>query len=222
MRNKPRGYKTPRRTRTRLKRPKPVKSLPSIEQQQLKKKIKEVNRRISLIEKKFGTDKWAVKKLKTKLSIPEIRGLDRKGRVKRVSGKDAMKIKAVNKALDLFLKAKTSTVAGIRDTINRSKKTIKELLVDDTDINIEEIDENIDNLDDEDVETFYDFYEEEDFKWLINYIDPSELMVIIQVARSENWTENRWLNELNNYIEYGNDKDIIRRLKRLYNNLVNV
>ena len=48
------------------------------------------------------------------------------------------------------------------------------------------------------------------------------IMVIIQVARSENWTENRWLNELNNYIEYGNDKDIIRRLKRLYNNLVNV
>lgn len=209
MRGKPKGYNKARRTRTHIKRPKPIKNTASLELQQLKTKIKEVNKRIEKIEKKYGTDKWAVKKLKTRLGIEEIKGLDKKGRVKRVSGKDKMKMKAVNKALDLFLKAKTSTIAGIEDTISKSKQTIKEVLED------EETE-----IDDEDVETFYDFYVDNDFKWLISYIEPSELMVLIQTARADNWNENNWLSELDNYISYGQDKDILTRLKRLYNSLV--
>lgn len=209
MRGKPRGYRTERRTKKRIKRPKPNKNVSTLELQQLKIKIKEVNKRIEKIEKKYGSDKWAVKKLKSRLNISEINGLDKNGRVKRISGKDKMKMKAVNKALDLFLSAKTSTIEGIEDTIIKSKKTIKEVLNDEDE-----------DLDDEDVETFYDFYIDNDFKWLVNYIEPSELMVLIQVARGENYTEKKFINELNNYIAYGNDKDITNKLKRLYKNLV--
>lgn len=212
MRGKPRGYKKTRSNISRIKRPKPIKNTSTLELQRTKLKIKEVNKRIEQIEKKYGTDKWAIKKLKSRLAISEINGLDKKGRVKRVSGKDLIKVKAVNKALDLFLKAKTSTIQGIKETINRSKQTIKELLSDEED--------SIDNLDNEDVETFYDFYVDDDFKWLISYIDPSELMVIIQTSRSDNWSEKTFIEELKNYIEFGNDKDILRRLKRLYNSLV--
>lgn len=209
MRGKPRGYNTARRTKTRIKRPKPNKNIDFYELGNLKNKIKLVNKRIEQIENKYGADKWAVKKLKARLNISEINGLDRKGKVKRVSGRDKMKMKAVNKALDLFLKAKTSTIEGIEDTIKKSKNTIKEIL-----------DDEDNDIDDEDVETFYDFYIDNDFKWLINYIEPSELMVLIQTARGDNWNENKFIQELNNYIAYGNDKDITNRLKRLYKNLI--
>lgn len=209
MRGKPRGYNKRVKTRIKIKRPKPIKTVATKEFQEVKKKIKEVNARIDAIEKKYGSDKWAVKKLKSRLGISEINGISKTGRVKRVSMRDKIKLKGVNKALDLFLKAKTSTLKGIEDTINKSKRTIKELLSD------EEID-----IDDEDAETFYDFYEEDDFKWLIDYIDPSELMVIIQEARSENWSENDFINVIRDYIEFGNDKDIMARLKRLYEHLI--
>ena len=209
MRGKPKGYNTPRRSRTKIKRPKPTKNVDYYELSKIKSKIKLVNKRIEEIEKKYGSDKWAVKKLKSRLGISEINGLDNKGRVKRVSGKDKMKMKAVNKALDLFLKAKTSTIEGIEDTIKKSKNTIREIL-----------DDEDSDLDDEDVETFFDFYVDNDFKWLINYIEPSEMMVLIQTARGDNWSESRFIQELNSYIAYGNDKDIANRLKRLYKNLV--
>ena len=52
MRGKPRGYNKKRKTRRVIKRGKRKITLPTVEQQIVKTKIKETNKRIDLISKK--------------------------------------------------------------------------------------------------------------------------------------------------------------------------
>ena len=214
MRGKPRGYNKKRRTRRIIKRGKRKITLPPIEQKIVKAKIKETNKRIDLITKKFGKEKWAVKGLLKDLSVKPLNMIS-KGKVKRISTRiDKLKLMAINKALDNFLKKKTSTIKGIRDAIRKTKQTIKEQ-------NIEFDEENDIDIDDYDVETMYDLMAENDFRWLAELTEEqSELMAMIQTARYEDWSVKKWIEEVKENFIYFNDVDTRERVERLYNNLV--
>ena len=214
MRGKPRGYNKKKRTRRIIKRGKRKITLPTIEQKIVKAKIKETNKRIDLITKKFGKEKWAVKGLLKDLSVKPLNMIS-KGKVKRISTRiDKLKLMAINKALDNFLKKKTSTIKGIRDAIKKTKQTIKEQ-------NIEFDEENDIDIDNYDVETMYDLMAENDFRWLAEKTEQqSELMAMIQTARYEDWSVKKWIEEVKENFIYFNDVDTRERVVRLYNNLV--
>lgn len=210
MRGKPRGYRKKRRSIIHIKRTKPSKYVDTLHLQQVKKKIIETNKRIELIEKKYGKGTWAIKSLSSEMSIKLLNMINKSGKVKRISGKNKLKLMAVNKALDKFLKKKTSTIKGIKDAINKAKQTLKEENID--------LEEDIDNYD---AETLFDLMGDYDFRWLADLTEEkSELMAIVQTARYEDWNISKWIEEVKENFIYFNDKDTEDRVKRLYNNLI--
>lgn len=153
----------------------------------------------------YRADSWAGKKLNDKLSI--IKGFD--ANKFKISKKITLtELKALNKTFTNFLKSQTSTLKGIKDVEETTKQGIKNLVSD------------IDNLDNKDIETLYSFFNDKDFNYISQYIDPSELMVIMAETRSEDGTSDDFLRKIENYIyseSLYQDEDLVDSLERVYN-----
>ena len=106
---------------------------------------------------------------------------------------------------------KTSSVKGIEDIIKKQKRNIKVSLADET---IE--------ITDKEAETLYNFFEDNDFKMVSQYLTPSEIWGLLSWAKEQHKTENQFINEVKNYISFGNDTDMVKALSSLYNKYVSV
>lgn len=158
---------------------------------------------------KYNVDSWAAKKLNEKLSM--IKGVDIKlmKAAKLPKQMNIGDLKAANKAFKNFIKSKTSTIKGIKETENRIKKSISDIF-----------DTEEEKVNAEDVETFYSFFEDPDFRYVSQFIDPSELMVILEKVASSGGTADDFLREIENYIYSDSlyqDDDLVDALTRLYN-----
>lgn len=113
------------------------------------------------------------------------------------------------KTFEKFLKAPTSKVSGVETAETVTKERVKKSLG--------EIAEK--KLTDEDVEDFYALMYEDDFKYFLQYLDPSELFAIIQEAKEQSWGENEFVKILEQYITI-NLEETRNRAKRLYEKYV--
>lgn len=160
---------------------------------------------------RYEADSWAGKKLTSKIST--IEGASISGKRVKLSGKLTITdLKAVKKAASNFLKSKTSTNKGIKEVENRIKKTIKDT-IEDEDV----------ELSNKEVETLYNFFDDPDFKYVTQYIDPSELMIIMQEVASRGGTSDDFLREIENYIfseSLYKDDDLVEALENIYNKFV--
>lgn len=113
----------------------------------------------------------------------------------------------LDRATKKFLQSKTSTLSGIKEV----EKSIKENIGN----KLDEYD-----LSKEEVETLYNFFEDEDFNYIRKYIDPSDLWVFIESAKQGNVYVDDWLKTIEDYIGsevFGRDEDLRDRLISLYN-----
>ena len=113
----------------------------------------------------------------------------------------------LDKATKKFLQSKTSTISGIKEVEKNIKQNIKNKM-DEFDLSKSEI------------ETLYNFFEDEDFNYIRKYIDPSDLWVFIESAKQENMYVEDWINNVKNYIGsdvFGRDEDLRDRLINIYN-----
>lgn len=160
---------------------------------------------------RYDVDSWAGKKLREKIST--IKGATIKGKRVKLSSKITIAdLKATKKATSNFLKSKTSTNKGIKEVENRIKNTIKET-VEDEDI----------ELSSQEVNTLYNFFEDKDFNYITKYIDPSELMVILNEVASEGGTSDDFLRRIENYIyseSLYKDDDLVESLENIYNKYI--
>lgn len=160
---------------------------------------------------RYDTESWAGKKLREKIST--IKGATISGKKVKLSTKLSISdLKAVKKAASNFLKSKTSTNKGIKEVENRIKNTIKET-VEDEDI----------ELSSQEVNTLYNFFEDKDFNYITKYIDPSELMVILNEVASEGGTSDDFLRRIENYIYSDSlykDDDLVEALENIYNKYI--
>ena len=160
---------------------------------------------------KYTSDSWAGKKLREKVST--IKGASISGRRLKISNRiNVTDLRALKKATSNFLKSKTSTNKGIKDVENRIKQTIKDTIED------EEVE-----LSDREVETLYNFFEDPDFTYVTKYIDPSELMIVMQEVASRGGTSDDFLREIEKYIYSDSlykDDDLVEALERIYNRFV--
>lgn len=153
----------------------------------------------------YGADSWAGKKLTEKLSVVKNFNLKTFKVPKQLTPGE---LKAINKALSNFLSSQTSTIKGIRDVEKTTKTGIKNLVSD------------IDNIDNKDIETLYSFFNDKDFNYISEYIDPSELMVLLAETKSEGGTSDDFLRQIENYIYSDSlyqDEDLVESLERVYN-----
>lgn len=122
---------------------------------------------------------------------------------------------ALNKAMQNFLKSKTSTISGIQEVEKTTKQNISNILETDVD----------DILDNEEVETIYNFFEDSDFSYIIKEanIPPSDLIIMMHTAKAENWTKERFISEIKNYNPDNTrllDLDIAEKLEGIYDKLI--
>lgn len=165
---------------------------------------REANQRLNETQRIFGVNTWASKKLQERLSIDNIdvwSEFNNKVTVGYI--KDITKLKAIKKALNNFLASETSTVKGIKNVIRKQKKVLGDIELDEDDL--------------ESNMTMYDYMSDDAFRDLSRYIPASELVAFLEYARESNLSESKFLDEVENYISFGNDEDMKERLINLYN-----
>ncbi len=171
---------------------------------QLKKEVKRANQRLVRLERKFGENKWASKKLRDYLDTEKLNAWTKSSRVRINKSMSFEQLKAIEKQVDKFLKARTSTVRGV----NLQIKMIKGGFEKNLDISKEE------------AESIYQAFEDDLLKWIFQYIEPSEFWAIMQEAKEYHYTKTKFINTIKQYIDFGNDLDIKEKLIAIYERYV--
>lgn len=186
----------------------PSKAKPKDFEKQVEKAIREANERIKSISKKYKgtTYMWSFNKLKNKVGSRYIKN-NRLKIPKNTSRTDLLK---VYKEVESFLDSKESTKKGIKETQRKAKDTIKQ-----TFNTFEE------SVTDEDVDTYYSMFEDDDFNSFLKYtgLDPSEFWIIMQEAKEHNDSLDSFLARLETYVEIP-DENVRQKAINLYNKYV--
>lgn len=128
-------------------------------------------------------------------------------RITLIGNESYQELIAIDKATKNFLKSKTSTISGIKEVEKGIKQNIANKL--------DEFD-----LSKQDIETLYNFFEDEDFNYIRKYIDPSDLWVFMEQIKEGEVDSDSWLKTIEDYIgsdAFGRDDDLRDRLMSLYN-----
>lgn len=167
-----------------------------------------VNKRIKDISKEYGTRSWSTKKLQDKLSISTLNAF-KQGKVKISANTSNTQLKAINKALQTFLNSKTSTVKGIKQVMSSQQRNIRQNLG------------NMDmNLSKEESETLFSFFADNDFNNITNYMPPSDMWVLLQEAKDKKMSLSNFGKQMSDYIDYGQDEDMIKSITNIYKKYV--
>lgn len=175
---------------------------------ELIRKTGQVNKRLKAIRNEYGSISWAGSKLKSKVKIPLI-DVWRGNRIKVNRNMSVKQMKATIKAMDEFLKSKTSTVKGIKQTKQKTINTFKETL------SMEDI-----NLSTKDAESLYNLFGNKDYNLITNYIDASEFNALLDDAKTMDDSKNEFIERISNYILIGQDEDLINSLSNIYDKYI--
>lgn len=185
----------------------------SSEQQQLfnelKKLSKRANQRIVRLEREFGKDTWATKKLRDKLATEPLQAWSKTGRVKVNKSMTTTQMKATIKATQQFLNSKTSTKRGIKQV---KKTTIKQLA--------KSLGTDEEDLTDEEAEALYDMLSDDYVTDILKYIPASDFWALIEDAKEAGDSQESFISRISDYIEFGNDIDMRNKLIMIYEKYV--
>lgn len=161
-----------------------------------------VNKRIKALEKAGLYGVYKTRQLQEFAS--RTKGIEIK---RTVSGKHTVSIskrltvpqtRLINKKLQEFLDSRLSTPSGIKKARQNMRAKIAKTLEGATGK----------EMSDADVDKFLDiakYAEKVRQSSILEYIDPSEFMVLVEQARSENLSATGWTELLNNYVQINNE-----------------
>lgn len=176
---------------------------------ELKKLTNRANQRLVRLEREFGTNTWASKKLMNRLVADPLQAWTSKNRVRVNKSMNITQMRAILKAVNQFLNSKTSTKRGIKQI---KKTTIKNIA-----ISLGTDDEELTN---EQAEVLYDMLSDDYVTDILRYIPASEFWSLIEEAKEMKDTEQSFINRIKTYIEFGNDVDMVDKLSVIYNNYI--
>ena len=174
-----------------------------------RKLVDQANRRLKGLNQAGYKGTWASKKLINRIDTKLLNAWSKQGKIKINRTLTNTQLKAIQKATDQFLKSKTSTIKGIRETEDSTIKSIQATLSD----------EKRGLVTVEDAEFYYDMFGNDDFNYFADQIGASTLWQLIDEAIENNDTETAWINRLGRYITL-NDLDVRERAIRLYNKYI--
>ena len=177
---------------------------------ELVRKTGQVNKRLKNIQREYGSISWAGSTLKSKTDTPLI-NVWRGNRIKVNKNMSTQQMKATLKALDNFLKSKTSTIKGIKQTKQKTINTFKETL------SMEDIE-----LSTKDAESLYNLFGNKDYNLITNYIDASEFNALIDDSKTMGDSKDQFIDRISNYILVGQDEDLISALSGIYDKIIAV
>ena len=155
----------------------------------------------------YKTGSWASKKLLDRLD-----NYFKGGKIYISRDMTTPQLKLINKAITNFLKSKTSTISGILEVEAQTKQNIENIVSD----------VDMDSITSEDVNTLYDFFNDEDFQDVTQYIPPSDLYVLLMDSKSNGDSDTQFLRKIEMYIDKDSlyaDSDMKEKLIRIYNKI---
>jgi hypothetical protein len=176
---------------------------------ELKKLSKRANQRIVRLEREFGKDTWATKKLRDKLAAEPLQAWSKTGRVKVNKSMTITQMKATIKATQQFLNSKTSTKRGIKQV---KKTTIKQLA--------KSLGTDDEDLTNEEAEALYDMLSDDYVTDILKYIPASDFWALIEDAKEAGDSQESFISRISDYIEFGNDVDMRNKLVMIYEKYV--
>lgn len=192
-------YKPPKYTKERAKLMAETRAL-----------VEKANKRLKGLNNAGYKGTWASKKLANRIDTKTLKAWSKQGKIKLNRNLTNTQLTAIQKATKQFLKSKTSTIKGIRDTESATIKAIQETLSD----------EKRGLVNKEDAEFYYDMFGNDDFDYFADKIGASTLWMLIDDAIANDDSEDDWISRLGMYITL-NDLDIRERAIRLYYKYIN-
>lgn len=175
---------------------------------ELKKLSKRANQRIVRLEREFGKDTWAVKRLKDKLLAEPLGAWTTKGRIRLNKRMTITQMKATIKATISFLNSKTSTKRGIKQV---KKTTIKQIA---RSLGTEE------DLTDSEAQVLYEMLSDDYVGDILRYIPASDFWALIEDSKDANDTQESFIDRITTYIDFGNDINMKNKLSVIYEKYV--
>ena len=173
-----------------------------------RKLVSKANARLDSLRRRYKSGTWASKKLANRLTSNKMNMWSKQGKIKLGKNPTKAQMIGLNKAINQFLQSQTSTKKGIQEVKRKQIESIRlRRSVED-----EEFTE-------EDAESFYDMFGDNDFAYFADKIGASKLQEIIYDAIRATDSEESFLDRLELYIEL-NDLDIREKAIRLYNKYV--
>ena len=186
--------------------------MPKTQANQLLIQLNKVNRRLNRLEKAGVYGRYSSKKLirfaNESKNISYKRSRKNKLKIMDIKKLTPAETLYISKTLRKFTKSKTSSPIGLKEVSEETKAKIKQSLG-----NFKE------DIDDEDVEDFYEFVADDDFRYFADKIGDSQLYALIEEAKEKNYTENKFIETLEQYITV-NNADVRKKAQRLYNKYV--
>lgn len=176
---------------------------------ELKKLSKRANQRIVRLEREFGKDTWATKKLRNKLEAEPLQAWSKTGRIKVNKSMTITQMKATIKATQQFLNSKTSTKRGIEQV---KKTTIKQLA--------KSLGTDDEDLTNEEAEALYNMLSDDYANDIMKYIPASDFWALIEDAKEAGDSQESFISRISDYIEFGNDVDMRNKLIMIYEKYV--
>lgn len=174
----------------------------------IKNDVKKANQRLVRLERTYGQDSWASKRLASRLDTEKVQAFTNQGRIRLNQSMSINQMLAIKKATEQFLSSKTSTLSGIKKIIPEQKKGIEKLLADGKEV------------DEKDIETVYEMLSDEDFNNLKDKIRYDALVDLMINAKELKQTQAQFRQQVEQYIIEGNDMDFVARLERLYDKFI--
>ena len=156
---------------------------------ELVRKVGQANKRIREIRREFGSLGWAGNKLKEKTEFNLVDTWRGSKGIKVSKSMSEEQLQATLTQINKFLKSKTSTVKGIKQVMTKQQKSLRKTF---KQYGIE--------ITPEESQTLWSLFDDPDYSWIYQYLEPSELEACIQDAKDHGDTVEQFIKRL---IEYG-------------------
>lgn len=168
---------------------------------QVVKNVKKVNAMLQMLRGQIDPKHpgWAATRLLNYLSTDIINAVTDKGYIKFNKNLSVGQMNAILKATNNFIKSKTSTVQGVKES---RQKIIDEYRLSQ-------------DLSYKQAESLYSFFESDDYK-LSDEVKYEVQKIAITVAK-EGGDDEYYIERVKDYIDFGNDEDMKRELLDIFN-----
>lgn len=172
----------------------------------LQKEIHKANQRITRVESRYGEGAWAIRELYGKLDTSVAKAITPFGQIRITKDMSQAQLNLVRRTVKEFLKSKTSTLTGIRQTRNNIMSGLKQSLSATEDI----------KLTDKEIEALFKLVEDKDTRSTVEKIGASTMWKLLIDAREKKANKTDFLVKVKQYYNYSNDQDVKSDLSDFY------
>ena len=179
--------------------------------EEVRKLVKKANQRLVRLERNFGVNSWGSKKLRNELDIETLNAWTSSNRIRFNKKMTETQLNAIKKATQSFISSKTSRVKGVKQVQKKQIEGLRRSLSSpDLIVSVE------------DTETLYNFFGEDYAADITSKLPGSDVIALMLEAKQTPQYRRRkyFFEQIENYIELGNDVDMKRKLGKLYRKYV--